>query len=243
MRGLRILPLVALVVFLPVRSASAGTLTVEAKLSPDRLPGHEEAHGGEGPKGVSGTVVMDIDTDTNEICYKLTFKGLKEKITEAHVHDTYQGSEDSSKVIVFDVSKPEASKGMAGCLKNVVGAFIASNAPRHSVEIHTASYKNGAMRGLLQYSGDPGKFSSEVRARMDAQSASTPAAPDVVAAASQAAALMPMRETPQPLAATQPTPAPAIARTGTDLTGFLSLVGLSLLGLGTAARLAARRRP
>jgi hypothetical protein len=99
-----------------------------------------------GPEGASGTAKVDINTDTNQVCYELTPTGLTEQPTNAHIH---QGAKGASGPVFIDFAFP--TNGLKNCVTSdatKVAAVIADPAGYY-VNIHTASYAAGAMRGQL----------------------------------------------------------------------------------------------
>lgn len=218
--------------------AQAATATVESKMTPDKV-------NPKGPSGSAGTIVIDVDTDANDMCWNIDVKGLTEPVTAVHIHDTFQGSDDP---IVIEL------KGLAGCLNALESTFILSNAARHDIDVHTASFPNAALRGKFSYVGDPGKGSTAAAERIKAQLALTPAGSEIDFTPKESSGALVAEGTttkgaqeagraegaavPQAAAA----PDPAIARTGSGTAVPLSLLGLGLGGLGLVARRVSRHR-
>ncbi|HEY3240611.1 MAG TPA: CHRD domain-containing protein [Acidimicrobiia bacterium] len=140
MRALRIMALAGLAVLFGAPPAQAKTVSYTATLSPD------EEVPNKGPAGSSGTAKVDIDTDTNQVCYELTTSGLSEQPTAAHIH---QGAKGTSGPVVIDFMVP--TNGMKGCVTSDATkvAAVTGDPGGHYVNIHTASYSAGAMRGQL----------------------------------------------------------------------------------------------
>jgi len=140
MRAFRIMALAGLAVVFGAIPAQAKTSSYTATLSPD------EEVPTKGPEGSSGTAKVDINTDTNQVCYELTPTGLSEAPTAGHIHT---GAKGASGPVLIDFNLP--ANGLKGCVTSdaaKVGA-VTGNPAGHYVNIHTASYQAGAMRGQL----------------------------------------------------------------------------------------------
>ena len=140
MRAFRILALVGLAVLFGAPPAQAKMASYTATLSPD------EEVPTKGPSGSSGTAKIDINTDTNQVCYELTTSGLSEQPTAAHIHS---GAKGASGPVVIDFNLP--ANGMKNCVTSEAAkvAAVTADPGNHYVNIHTASYQAGAMRGQM----------------------------------------------------------------------------------------------
>jgi hypothetical protein len=140
MRALRIAALAGLVVLFGAPPAQAKTASYTATLSPN------EEVPTKGPEGSSGTAKVDINTDTNQVCYELTPSGLSEQPTAGHIHS---GAKGASGPVLIDFMVP--ANGLKGCVTSDATkvAAVTGNPGGHYVNIHTASYAAGAMRGQL----------------------------------------------------------------------------------------------
>ncbi len=98
-----------------------------------------------GPAGGRGTAEVVVDPDAGQLCYTLTYSGIG-KPTAAHVH---HGAEGVAGPVAVDFEY--AKNGDQGCVP-VDAAELAEigQAPAdHYVNVHTANYPNGAIRGQL----------------------------------------------------------------------------------------------
>jgi CHRD domain len=191
MRVLRIAALAGLFVSLGVLPAHAKMASYTATLSPaEEVPN-------KGPEGASGTAKVDINTDTNQVCYELAPTGLSEPPTAGHIH---QGAKGASGPVFIDFAVP--TNGLKNCVTSDATkvAAVTADPAGYYVNIHTASYAAGAMRGQL-----------------------------VAAAGSSTTS-------------GGSSGGSSLASTGAPLSALLAGLGLGCAGLGTAARLAGRRR-
>lgn len=110
----------------------SATMTAEEEMPP-------------GPAGAKGTAALKADPDTGEVCYKLTYNGPG-KPGAAHIH---KGAKGLTGGVVIDLKIAE--KGLEACVPAdpaAVKAVVADPAG-HYVNIHTADYPAGAVRGQL----------------------------------------------------------------------------------------------
>lgn len=140
MRAFRIMALVGLAVLFGAPPAQAKTVSYTATLSPD------EEVPNKGPAGASGTAKVDINTDTNQVCYELTPSGLTESPTAAHIHT---GAKGASGPVHIDFAVP--TNGLKNCVTSEAAkvSAVVANPSGYYVNIHTASYAAGAIRGQL----------------------------------------------------------------------------------------------
>jgi hypothetical protein len=140
MRAFRIMALAGLAVLFGAPPAQAKMASYTATLSPN------EEVPTKGPEGASGTAKVDINTDTNQVCYELTPSGLSEPPTAGHIHT---GAKGASGPVFIDFMVP--TNGLKGCVTSDATkvATVMGNPAGHYVNIHTASYAAGAMRGQM----------------------------------------------------------------------------------------------
>ncbi len=140
MRAFRIVALTGLVVLFGAVPAQAKMVSYTATLSPD------EEVPNKGPAGASGTAKVDINTDTNQVCYELTPSGLSEAPTAGHIHT---GAKGASGPVHIDFMVP--ANGLKNCVTSDATkvAAVTGNPAGHYVNIHTASFAAGAIRGQL----------------------------------------------------------------------------------------------
>ncbi|MGH8972697.1 MAG: CHRD domain-containing protein [Acidimicrobiia bacterium] len=140
MRARRIVALAGLFVLIGVLPAQAETASFTATLSPaEEVPT-------KGPEGASGTAKVDINTDTNQVCYELSPSGLTESPTAGHIH---QGAKGASGPVFIDFAI--ATNGLKNCVTSDATkvAAVTGDPAGYYVNIHTASFAAGAMRGQL----------------------------------------------------------------------------------------------
>ena len=125
--------------WLAMPAADAATTTVKANMI-----GSEETPGPGDPDG-KGIATITLDDVANTVCYEFTYTGI-DKPTAAHIHTGARGVAGPP-VVDFNVSR-NGDKGCVGAdptaLKN-----IRDNPAGHYVNIHTANYPKGAIRGQL----------------------------------------------------------------------------------------------
>ncbi len=140
MRAIRIVALAGLTVLFGALPAQAKTTSYTATLSPD------EEVPNKGPAGASGTAKVDINSDTNQVCYELTTSGLSEQPTAGHIHT---GAKGTSGPVYIDFMVP--TNGLKNCVTSEAAkvSAVTANPSGYYVNIHTASYQMGAMRGQL----------------------------------------------------------------------------------------------
>ena len=140
MRALRIMALVGLAVLFGAPPAQARTVSYTATLSPD------EEVPTKGPAGASGTAKIDINTDTNQVCYEITPSGLSEQPTAGHIHS---GAKGAAGPVHIDFNVP--TNGLKNCVTSEAAkvSAVVANPSAFYVNVHTASYSAGAIRGQM----------------------------------------------------------------------------------------------
>jgi hypothetical protein len=125
--------------WLAMPGANAATANEHATLA-----GSEEVPS-PGPAGAKGSAAITLDDAANTICYQLTYEGIS-KPTMAHIHTGAKGVAGPV-AVNFDLAK----NGDKGCVPAdpTVLAAIRDNPDGHYVNIHTAEFPKGAMRGQL----------------------------------------------------------------------------------------------
>ncbi len=101
--------------------------------------------GGEG----SGTATVDINSDRNEICYKIELSGV-EGVTAAHIHAAPAGEPGD---VVVDLAYEGDDAGGEGCVDGIeegVLEEISEEPGRHYLNVHTDDLPDGAARGQLE---------------------------------------------------------------------------------------------
>ena len=105
------------------------------------LVGANEPAGGD-PDG-RGSFTADVDAVTGDFCYSLSGTGIS-KPTMAHVHSGAPGS-DGPPVITIEVAQDMCQAVEPDRLKPIIAA-----PGNYYVNIHTADFPKGALRGQLQ---------------------------------------------------------------------------------------------
>lgn len=132
--------------------ARAATVTFTSTLTA------EEEVPNPGPAGATGSAVIVIDDETNEVCFELTIDGLGkgDSVIAAHIHEGAAGVPGSVVVPLF--TEPPTGE-MTGCVQDVDAATIAAiiaNPAGYYVNIHTVDFPDGAVRGQLVVSSTGG---------------------------------------------------------------------------------------
>jgi len=109
------------------------------------LTGDAEVPGPGDPKG-SGTVQVTLNPDKGEVCYELSVVNMREA-TAAHIHQGEKGGEGPVAVPI-EAPKTGAAKG---CTKadGVLIEAIMQDPTDYYVNVHTAAFPKGAVRGQL----------------------------------------------------------------------------------------------
>ena len=127
-----------------VGTASAEQVQLTASLSGDAEVGDP------GDPGGTGSATVDIDTDTNEVCFVIVSSGTSEDPAAAHIHE---GASDvaGGVVVDFDWATNGAGGGAAGCVAGdaAVVASIVADPSGFYVNVHTGAFPAGAIRGQL----------------------------------------------------------------------------------------------
>ena len=98
-----------------------------------------------GPAGAKGTAKLVLDDAANTLCYELAWEGIKDP-TAAHVHTGAKGV--AGPVAVDFKLKENGPKACVPADPTVLGS-IRDNPGGHYVNVHTADYPRGAIRGQL----------------------------------------------------------------------------------------------
>jgi hypothetical protein len=141
-RPLLVVALVAL--GLPVAAVAAPS--VGAGMSPvvsTALAGKNEVP--KGAAGGSGLVVLHLDGAKHSVCWAFSNVVKIGKPLAAHIH---RGTAGRNGPVIVPLGAAFKSKGCAMSTAAVIGA-IEEHPSRYYVNVHTAMYKNGAIRGQL----------------------------------------------------------------------------------------------
>jgi hypothetical protein len=125
----------------PVLALASGT-AMHPELSA-KLVGKVEVPKGS-PTG-HGIVNLTLNAKTGKVCWK--FQGIAgiDKPTAAHIHKAPAGKAGA---VVVPFGTAYKAKGCTSAAKKLVAA-IESNPNAYYVNVHTAKYPNGAIRGQL----------------------------------------------------------------------------------------------
>jgi len=109
------------------------------------LTGDAEVPGPGDPNG-SGTVQVTLNPDKGEVCYELSVVNMREA-TAAYIHQGEKGGEGPVAVPI-EAPKTGAAKG---CTKadGVLIEAIMQDPTDYYVNVHTAAFPKGAVRGQL----------------------------------------------------------------------------------------------
>jgi CHRD domain len=110
------------------------------------------ADAGAGDADGSGTAAITIDTETGEVCWELSVSGIGD-VVASHIHEGAEG-EDGGVVVPLDVDGFTDSS--EGCVTpdGADLAAIVDNPSGYYVNIHTAEFSAGAIRGQLSATGE-----------------------------------------------------------------------------------------
>jgi CHRD domain len=139
--------------FLMTGVARAAVWTLTADLTAEaEVPGP-------GPDGATGSAVIVIDDETNEVCFELTIDGLGDGdgVIAAHIHE---GEASVAGDVVVPLFTEPPTGEMTGCVQDVdpsIVAAITADAAAFYVNIHTEQFPDGAVRGQLVVSSTGGQ--------------------------------------------------------------------------------------
>ncbi len=119
-----------------------------------RLRGKSEVGGGDSA-GRGSAFVFGLEDDSTTLCYVLSTRKTDGAPTAAHIHSGRKGTNGS---VVVALTAP-ANGTSAGCVSEadegvfadgVTAADILAHPRRYYVNIHSAAYPSGALRGQLR---------------------------------------------------------------------------------------------
>ncbi len=146
MRGIRVLAFGVLGVLGVLGAGFAATPALAKEVSFSSTMTSAEEVPDKGPDGATGAATVNINTDTNEVCYKLSTTGLSEAPNLGHIHQGAKGVAGPV-VVDFNVAANGLEKCVAGDAAKV--AAIVADPSGFYVNLHTATYPKGALRGQL----------------------------------------------------------------------------------------------
>jgi hypothetical protein len=124
------------------------------------LNGQEEVDAsgtpGQGDLDARGVAVVEINTWTDEICWKILVKGIQLPAAAAHIHQAPAGVNGP---IVVDFTAPTAGSSLLlqrlnigfarGCVTSSFADAIGTNPSGFYVNVHNGEFPPGAVRGQL----------------------------------------------------------------------------------------------
>lgn len=125
-----------------VLSPTAGGTALAATLT-----GAAEVPGPGDPDG-SGSATIRLRAGQAQICYGLTVAGITLPATAAHIHE---GAAGVAGPPVVTLEAPGATGATAGCVRvaRPLAAAILASPGSYYVNVHTADFPDGAVRGQL----------------------------------------------------------------------------------------------
>ena len=135
----------------PVRGVIASLLLAGTALAAPMSFSADLADGGEGDADGSGSASITIDTDTGEVCWELSVENIGD-VVASHIH---VGAEGESGGVVVPLDVDGFSGTSEGCVdaSDADLAAIVANPAGFYVNIHTAEFSGGAIRGQLAAAG------------------------------------------------------------------------------------------
>jgi hypothetical protein len=137
-------------------SASSGSVSAGQSASPGKvklatsLTGSEEVPG---PGDQAGTGQAWVTIEGNKVCWKVTWSGLGQPATAAHIHKAAKGVAGDVVVPFFGDNVKPNGKGIDQRCATVqdlaVVEGLKNNAQNYYVNVHTAQHPTGAIRGQL----------------------------------------------------------------------------------------------
>ena len=109
------------------------------------LVGQQEVPGPGDPDG-TGTAKITADATTNQVCYDLTVQNIS-RPTAAHIHKGARGVAGPPVVTLEAPTSGAISKCMG--VDKAIAAGIIADPSSYYVNVHTADYPDGAVRGQL----------------------------------------------------------------------------------------------
>lgn len=130
----------ALALLLVVPASADATLTTV-------LTGQAEVPG-PGDNAGSGTAVVDITTSSGEICVDVTWSITDGTAAAGHIHEAPAGT--AGPVVLALFTTPNDTGAFQGCFTDAtLAADIEANPADYYVNIHSATFPDGAVRGQL----------------------------------------------------------------------------------------------
>jgi hypothetical protein len=128
--------------------AASGSQQVHAKTRVFHVTLVGESETPTGDPVATGSATIRVPAGKPRVCYRLTARDLPSRAVGAHIH---RGSAGTVGAIVVKLHTPNASGAATGCAKTtrkLVRAILA-HPSRYYVNVHTAGFPGGAIRGQL----------------------------------------------------------------------------------------------
>jgi hypothetical protein len=146
MRSFRILALTATAaaVIGVASPALAAPITLTSSMTAD------EEVPQKGPAGSTGSATLEVNSDTNQVCYTFITQNLKDQVTGAHIH---KGAKGAAGDVFIDLKWTAGNLigDLKGCVTDdpaKIQALLA-DAQGFYVNLHTQANPAGAVRGQL----------------------------------------------------------------------------------------------
>ena len=151
-RSLVSLPLALTFAMVAVLALAGGVLAAETTLTAE-LAGVTEGENPGNPDG-SGSATITLDPETGEVCWDMTAEGIG-AVTQSHIHTGAAGV-SGGVLVPLDVDGFEDAT--EGCTSDVAAAdieMVLDNPAGFYVNLHTADFPAGAIRGQLEAASAP----------------------------------------------------------------------------------------
>jgi hypothetical protein len=126
-------------------AALAVAATATAQLATDATPLTGKAETPKGSPTGSGSAQITFNQKAGKVCFKLSWKGIGTP-TASHIHKGGKGV--AGPVVIPLFASPPKHSGCVSAPKKLIGQ-IEKNGKAYYVNIHTAKYPGGALRGQL----------------------------------------------------------------------------------------------
>lgn len=130
-----------------VASLAAPAAAQEYKVIVANLYGKEAAGGGDAEEG-AGDFDGEIDFPQARLCYYLDFFDI-DAPTEAHIHEGEESAKSGPAVLTLPLPAESGDEACADAAVDLLRA-IAAQPANYYVDIHTAEFAEGAIRGQLR---------------------------------------------------------------------------------------------
>ena len=135
---------VSLVVLVVGAIVVAGPAVAATKVITTKMTGKQESPKGD-PDG-SGTAKITLNSTKGRVCFDMTWSKIGSPLA-AHIHKGAKGKAGDVVIPLFG-NPPAKHKGCVSAKKSLVAAILKTPGAYY-VNIHTAKYPGGALRGQL----------------------------------------------------------------------------------------------